>query len=61
MKEYIVIHSLDDIQEQKVNVEGLGFMKLNPIVKYSLLSLRLYLILMGALVLYRVVHEIGII
>lgn len=58
---YQVIHPLDDVPEQKCTTEGLGTMALRPAVKYSLLSLRLYLILMGALVVYRVCQETGVV
>jgi hypothetical protein len=57
---YQVIHPLYDVPEQKRNVEEMGRMPLSPVVKYSLLSLRLYLIAMGALVVYRVLNETGI-
>lgn len=58
---FYVIHPLYDVPEEKCNTEGLGLMPLSPAVKYSLLSLRLYLILMSGLVLYRVLHETGVI
>jgi len=58
---FYVIHPLDDAPEEKCNTEGLGLMPLSRVVKYSLLSLRLYLILMGGLVFYRVMHETGIV
>ena len=57
---YYVIHPLDDEIEEKCKIEGLGLMALSPTVKYSLISLRLYLIFMAGLVLYRALHEMGI-
>lgn len=57
---FYVIHPLDDQAEEKCNTEGLGLMPLSPAVKYSLLSLRLYLFLMVGLVAYRAIHEIGL-
>ncbi|MBU2699368.1 hypothetical protein Ga0466249_000447 [Sporomusaceae bacterium BoRhaA] len=57
---YYVVHPLDDQGEEKCNPEGLGLMALSPVVKYSLLSLRLYLIFMGGLVFYRVLQETGV-
>jgi hypothetical protein len=57
---YFVVHPLYDAPEEKCNTEGLGLMPLSRAVKYSLLSLRLYLILMGGLVFYRVLHETGV-
>ena len=56
-KYYYVIHPLYDVEEEKCKTEGLGHMPLSPAVKYSLLSLRVYLILMGGLVIYRGLQE----
>jgi hypothetical protein len=58
---FYVIHPLDDQIEEKCQIEGLGLMALSPTVKYSLLSLRLYLILMVGLVFYRALTEMGIV
>lgn len=49
-----VIHPLDDVPEQKKSVEGLGYIKMSPSVKFSLYALRGYLILIMVLALYRV-------
>ena len=51
--ELYVIHPLDDVQEQKCSSEGLGPMELTPTVRFSLLTLRVYLIAMTAGVVYR--------
>lgn len=51
--ELYVIHPLDDVQEQKCSAEGLGLMELTPIVRLSLMALRVYLIAMTAVILYR--------
>ncbi len=51
--ELYVIHPLDDVQEQKCSTEGLGPMELTPTVRFSLLTLRVYLIAMTAVVVYR--------
>jgi hypothetical protein len=48
-----VIHPLDDIQEQKCTSEGLGLMKLTPTVRIALTTLRIYLIAMTLIILYR--------
>jgi len=48
-----VIHPLDDIQEQKCTSEGLGLMELTPTVRFSLTALRVYLIAMTLVILYR--------
>jgi hypothetical protein len=48
-----VIHPLDDIQEQKCTSEGLGLMELTPTVRFALTTLRVYLIAMTLIILYR--------
>jgi hypothetical protein len=48
-----VIHPLDDIQEQKCTSEGLGLMELTPTVRIALTTLRVYLIAMTLIILYR--------
>jgi hypothetical protein len=48
-----VIHPLDDIHEQKCTSEGLGLMKLTPAVRIALTTLRVYLIAMTLIILYR--------
>jgi hypothetical protein len=53
---YYVVHPLDDEPEEKLNTEGMGHMHMTRSVKLSLLALRLYLIMMVMLVLYRVVE-----
>jgi hypothetical protein len=58
---FVVIHPLDDRPEQKVDIEALGPMRLTRSVRWSLLSLRGYLILMLALVLYRVATLAGVV
>jgi len=50
---FYVIHPLDDIQEQKCSSEGLGLMELTPTVRFSLGALRVYLIAMTCIILYR--------
>ena len=49
-----VIHPLDDIHEQKCTSEGLGLMHLTPTVRFALTTLRVYLIAMTLIILYRV-------
>jgi hypothetical protein len=51
---YVVIHPLDDVLETKVDTEALGPMAMTRSVRFSLLSLRAYLILMVLLVVYHV-------
>ena len=57
---YVVVHPLDDMPETKVDTENLGPMAMTASVKYSLLSLRAYLILMFVLVLYHVLQLAGL-
>jgi len=57
---YLVIHPLDDVQEQKVETKHLGPMRMTPAVRVSLLALRGYLVLMMLLVLYHVLDLAGV-
>jgi hypothetical protein len=57
---FVVIHPLDDVPEAKVDTEGLGPMPMTTSVRISLVSLRAYLILMMALVFYRVLALAGL-
>ncbi len=52
---YLVVHPLDDVFETKVDTEALGPMPMTRSVRFSLLSLRAYLILMVLMVVYHVV------
>jgi hypothetical protein len=54
---YVVVHPLDDRPEEKVDIEGLGPMPMTRSVRYSLFSLRAYLVLMILLVAY---HALGL-
>lgn len=51
---YVVVHPLDDLPEEKIDTEALGPMPMTLSVKWSLISLRGYLVLMIGLVFYRV-------
>jgi hypothetical protein len=57
---YTVVHPLDDRLEEKVDTESLGPMPMTRSVKFSLLSLRAYLILMIVMVLYHVLQLAGL-
>ena len=59
-REFLVIHPLDDVREQKVETEHLGPMKMTATVRISLLVLRGYLVLMMLLVLYHVLDLAGV-
>jgi hypothetical protein len=48
-----VIHPLDDVQEKKCSSEGLGLMELTPTVRFSLAALRVYLVAMTLVIVYR--------
>ena len=52
---YLGVHPLDDVFETKVDTEALGPMPMTRSVRFSLLSLRAYLILMVLMVVYHVV------
>jgi len=56
---FVVVHPLDDVPEQKVDISALGPMPMTATVKYALLALRGYLVLMTLLVLYRVLELTG--
>lgn len=55
-----VVHPLDDKPEQKRQTEGLGPIEMTPVVKISLMMLRVYLILMTLMLLYHVAGLAGI-
>jgi hypothetical protein len=57
--EFLVVHPLDDIQEEKVETKHLGQMPMTPAVRLSLMALRGYLTLMMLLVLYHVLDLAG--
>ena len=57
---FLVIHPLDDVQETKIDTSALGAMPMTPSVKFSLLALRGYLILMMMLLLYHVLDLAGV-
>jgi hypothetical protein len=57
---YIVVHPLDDAPEEKIDTETLGAMTMTRSVKWSLISLRAYLVLMLLLVGYRVLEIAGL-
>jgi hypothetical protein len=59
-RDYVIIHPLDDIQEQKVDTTHLGPMRMTPAVRISLLALRGYLVLMTLLVLYHALDLAGV-
>ena len=57
--QFVVIHPLDDVREQKVDTASLGRISMTASVKISLMALRGYLVLMMLLVLYHVIDLSG--
>jgi len=57
---FLVVHPLDDRPEEKSDTTNLGPMPMTPTVKYSLLTLRGYLVLMMLLVFYHVLDLAGL-
>jgi hypothetical protein len=55
-----VVHPMDDVQEVKRTGEGLGLMPMSPGVRFCLLALRGYLLLMMLLVLYHMLDLAGL-
>jgi len=55
-----VVHPLDDLPEQKLNTANLGPMSMTRSVRFSLLALRAYLVLMMLLVFYHVLGIAGV-
>ena len=56
---YFVVHPLDDQPEEKIDTSMLGRMAMTPTVKFSLMALRGYLILMVFLVGYHCLDLAG--
>ncbi len=49
-----VVHPLDEVPEQKLSHAHLGRIRMTPAVRISLTVLRIYLLVMIVLVIYRV-------
>ena len=58
-REFLVIHPLDDVVEQKVETKHPP-LRMTPVVRISLLALRGYLVLMMVLLLYHVLGLAGL-
>ena len=54
-----VVHPLDDLPERKRDPAKVGPMKMTPTVKAALIALRVYLILILLLVIWRVIEVAG--
>ena len=59
-KFYTVVHPLDDTPEEKRDPSKLGPMTMSMSVRFSLMVLRGYLVLMGGLVVYHVMDLAGV-
>lgn len=55
----VVVHPLDDKPEQKRDASGLGRIPMTPAVRWSLIALRAYLIVMTFLIVWRVLEMTG--
>jgi hypothetical protein len=56
---YLVVHPLDDVPEQKLTWDHLAPMEMTSSVRWSLIALRVYLILMMGLFIYHVCDLAG--
>jgi hypothetical protein len=59
-RQFLVVHPLDDLPEQKVDTDNLGPMPMTRSVRFSLMTLRGYLVLMMLLVFYHVLGIAGV-
>lgn len=50
---YVVVHPIFDTPEDKVDTDNLGPLQMTSTVRYSLIALRSYLIIMILLTVYR--------
>ncbi|MDQ2799878.1 MAG: hypothetical protein M3Y13_09565 [Armatimonadota bacterium] len=60
LRDFQVVHPLDDVAEEKRSPAGLGQMHMTPSVKLSLYALQGYLLLIGLTVGYRVLTLAGL-
>ena len=60
MHNFVVIHPLDDVAEQKCSSEGLGHIRMTRGVRISLRILRGYLVLMTLMLGYHVLDLAGV-
>jgi hypothetical protein len=58
--EFLVVHPLDDLPEEKVETANLGPITMTRSVRFSLLALRAYLVFMMLLVFYHVLGIAGV-
>lgn len=55
-EEFVITHPLFDVPEEKCSTDNLEPMHMTASVRWSLLSLRLYLVLMMLILFYHVVE-----
>jgi hypothetical protein len=55
-----VVHPLDDVQEQKCSADGLGPIRMSKSVRASLVTLRVYLLFILVLAIYRMIGLMGV-
>lgn len=60
LRDFQVVHPLDDVAEEKRSPVGLGQMHMTPSVRLSLYALQGYLLLIGLTVGYRVLTLAGV-
>lgn len=56
---FTIVHPLDDLPEEKMDIEQLGPMKMTRTIRICLFTLRAYLLLMFGLVVLRVLQLAG--
>ena len=57
---YYVVHPLDDEPEEKIDVDNAGPMEMTRSTRFALLALQVYLVIMLALLAYRVLIMAGV-
>ncbi|HEV3325162.1 MAG TPA: hypothetical protein VG052_06135 [Puia sp.] len=57
---HLVIHPLWDEPEEKVDADKAGPLKMTPAVRVSLIALRVYLIIIILLAIYRMLQLAGV-
>jgi hypothetical protein len=58
---FAIVHPLDDVPEEKLDTEHLGPMQMTKTVRVCLFALRGYLLLMFALLGFRVLQLAGVV
>ncbi len=57
---FYVVHPLDDEPEEKIDVENAGPMEMTRSTRLVLLTLQIYLVIMLALLAFRVLNMAGV-